>query len=208
MSKMKCHVMGVAIGIAAVWILGFVSSGASGNPVKAIERSQSAASVGHNTADEFLIEAPGIRVRKVYAAAEVRIPGDHFVTGVVINGQARAYLETGMAQPESHIAYDRIGGRDLAVAYCDKTGDSRVFCGDRKTIESIRVGGWRNENMELLIGKDRFALDSAAIPLEEVEFKTLPWMEWKAMHPDTDLYLGDLVPGQSLWLWDWHNIAD
>jgi len=142
--------------------------------------------------DVMVLDIPGVRVTKVYRPDQVNLSDDHFVIGVVINGQARAYVETGMYEPENHIAYDRLGGTEIAVAFCSKTGDSRVFCGDRETVESIWVGGWRNYNMELLVGDQRHSVDAKNIPVEEVSFRTMAWSEWKALFPTTDVYLGDL----------------
>ena len=147
-------------------------------------------------ASALVIDVPGVEVREVYRVDEVELRDDHWVTGVVVDGQARAYLETGMDQPETHIAYDNIKGVSLAVAFCNYTGDGRVFCGDSNSLRSIRVGGWAEENMQLIVGDQRFAVDSQEIPLSELPFQSMKWSEWKGLYPNTDIYLGSILPKQ------------
>ena len=134
---------------------------------------------------------PGRSVEKVYPADQIEIGEHHYVTGIVINGKPRAYLEAGMSQPKSHVAYDRLGGQDIAIAFCDRTGDAQAFCGMEEEIRGIRVGGWRNENMELIIGGNRQPIDASTNRLATLDFKTVKWAEWKQLHPNTDIYLGD-----------------
>ena len=146
--------------------------------------------------DTLVIDVPGVEVKEVYRPDEVELRDDHWVSGIVVDGQARAYLETGMDQPDTHIAYDNIKGVNIAVAFCNYTGDGRVFCGDSNTLRSVRVGGWADENMQLIVGDKRFAVDSKEIQLKEMPFQSMKWSEWKALHPDTDIYLGSVLPKQ------------
>ncbi|MGB0581842.1 MAG: hypothetical protein ACPGVU_19280 [Limisphaerales bacterium] len=121
------------------------------------------------------------------------MPDDYHVTGLVVKKEARAYLEAGMSQPDSHVAYDRFGSAPIAVTFCDRTGCTRVFAGSERQIHSIRVGGWKDQNMQLFVADRLHPHDSLTIKLQELEFRTITWGEWKRLYPHTKIYLGDQV---------------
>ena len=133
----------------------------------------------------------GMEVTRLYAADQVSLPADHYVIGIVVDGEARAYLEAGLDAPESHIAYDTIGEQHVAVTFCNRTGDARVFCGDKNELREIRTGGWNGERSELLIKGSRYALNSPVAGFDEVKSRVMKWSEWKRLHPTTRIYLGD-----------------
>ena len=140
---------------------------------------------------EIKLDVAGLEAKPLFRADEVTVPDDYHVTGVVVKREARAYLEAGMSQPASHVAYDRVGGAEIAVTFCDQTGCTRVFVGKEKAIRSIRVRGWKDHNMQLLVDGVQHPHDSREIKLQELNFRTITWGEWKRLHPRTKIYLGD-----------------
>lgn len=145
--------------------------------------------------DELFFESgiAGIEVTNLYYADQISLADDHFVIGVEVDGESRAYLETGMDQPHTHIAHDEVNGVNVAVTFCDRTGEARVFCGAEDELQDIRVGGWSNESMELLIDGIRLAQDSLKIKIRELQPQLMKWSEWKKLHPMTKLYIGDFT---------------
>ncbi|MGB0581156.1 MAG: hypothetical protein ACPGVU_15775 [Limisphaerales bacterium] len=134
---------------------------------------------------------PGLDASKeLFSVDEVRVPDEWFVTGVVVNGEARAYLESGMYKPENHLVHDSVGGSNITVAFCNETLCSRVFTGDSDELQAVRMGGWKDENLQLLINGVRHPINSPDIGLKDQPFKTITWGEWKRSYPDTKIYLG------------------
>lgn len=140
--------------------------------------------------NRFVCDLPGVEVRDVRDAAAVRLADQDGVIGIVVNGQARSYLKSGMDQPATHIAYDSIDGVHVAVAFCELTDDARVFCGDPDAMRSVRVGGWDGDKMEIIVAEERFRFDSPAIGLEEIPLRSMSWSGWRTLHPRTKIFLG------------------
>lgn len=178
---------GMVVGVVAAVIVA-VGSRENSEP----GRQGPTAVVTASPSDEWLVDLPGLEVRQLFRPDQVNVPDEISVIGVVVDGEARAYLKAGMGAPESHLAYDRIGQADIAVAFCSRTRRSRVFVGDSDVIHSIRVGGWKDEDMQLLVGENRFALSAKDTGFGEPEYQSISWGEWRRAHPDTLLYLGDL----------------
>ena len=95
--------------------------------------------------------APGQTQIKVVLAIEVDLPEETPIIGVIVDGQARAYLPKGMSEPQSHLAHDNIKGQPITVTYCNWTDCARVFTRGSVPPEEIRMGGFQYGQMQLLI---------------------------------------------------------
>ncbi len=140
---------------------------------------------------------PLVNPRSVPAASASWLKDDHWVFGVVIGGEARAYPKRILAWHE--MARDRIGGVDLTLVYC-------TLCGTAIPYES-RVGGqlrtfgtsgllyrsnklmfdeeshslWSTLEGRPVIGR----LAGGGLTLKALPIVTTRWSEWRRQHPET-----------------------
>jgi Protein of unknown function (DUF3179) len=163
-----------------------------------------------STAKESLVETgpvnatpfivPPIECPPTFSADEVDIPGDSMVVGVVVNGHARAYLLTAMAPPTHHVVNDLIADVPVSITYCDKTGCVRAFT-DKPNGKPLKMNLMGFANGLLLRVGDKtyeqksgrpFGSDSElVIPFDDLPFEVLNWSEWKKLHPNTDIFVGN-----------------
>jgi len=134
---------------------------------------------------------PGQTQIKAVPAGEVNLPEDTLIIGVVVDGQARAYLPKGMSEPQWHLAHDNIKGQPITVTYCDWTDCARVFTRGSVPPEEIRMGGFQYGQMQLLIKNKSYDHNGSQLPINEYPMERVTWGEWKAAHPETEIYLGD-----------------
>jgi len=135
--------------------------------------------------------APGQTQIKVVPAIEVDLPEETPIIGVIVDGQARAYLPKGMSEPQSHLAHDNIKGQPITVTYCNWTDCARVFTRGSVSPEEIRMGGFQYGQMQLVIKNKLYDHNSTQLPINEYPMERVTWGEWKAAHPETGIYLGD-----------------
>ena len=128
---------------------------------------------------------------KVVPASEVDLPEETPIIGVIVDGQTRAYLPKGMSEPQSHLAHDNIKGQPITVTYCNWTDCARVFTRDLVPPEEILMGGFQYGQMQLLIKNKLYDQNSTQLPINEYPMERVTWGEWKAAHPETEIYLGD-----------------
>ncbi len=134
----------------------------------------------------------------LFSASEVDLPADALVIGVVVNEQPRAYLPKGMSEPEWCLAHDNIQGQPITVTYCSWTDCARAFVRRSVFREKIRVGGWWNGQMQILINDRLYEQNSTQIPLLSHPVKRTTWGRWKSIQPKTKIYLGDQAPKEPL----------
>ncbi len=131
------------------------------------------------------------------ASAVGWLKDDHWVFGVVINGQARAYPKRILAWHE--MARDRLGGVDITLVYCTLCGtaipyDSRV--GGR--LRTFGTSGLLYRSNKLMFDEESGSLWStlegrpvvgplvgSGLALTARPIVTTRWAEWRREHPDT-----------------------
>ena len=144
-----------------------------------------------NTFLDGNLTAPGQTQIQVYPVGEVDLPHDTPVIGVVVDGQARAYLPKGMSEPEWHLAHDTIQGQPITITYCNWNDCVHTFMRGSVPPEEIMMGGFQHGHMQLLIRNTYYDQNSTQIPLNPHPMKRLTLGEWKATYPKSEIYLGD-----------------
>ncbi len=122
------------------------------------------------------------------AADAVLLPDTVEVLGISTNGVSRAYLVVGMREMRNHVVHDNLAGQLITVTYCDVNDCAYAY--QRKDIapKEFHVSGWDGRNMLLLIQGKHYAHPTVPLPAHPIKRTT--WGEWKALHPDTKIYLG------------------
>lgn len=140
---------------------------------------------------------PLVNPRHVAATAAPWLKDDHWVFGVAIGGEARAYPKRILAWHE--MARDRIGGVDVTLVYC-------TLCGTAIPYKS-RVGGQLRtfgtsgllyRSNKLMFDEESHSLWStlegrpvvgplagSALTLTALPIVTTRWSEWRREHPET-----------------------
>lgn len=141
----------------------------------------------------ILKDLPGQQELSIFKRDEVRVPPTAIVLGVLVEGSARAYLADGMSRPEWHLAHDLLAGRPVTISYCNWTDCVSVFERNGTAASAIRMGGFRKGHLQVLLDGVAFDQTSDKLPLSKLPFKKMTWSEWQALHPSTDIFLGDKV---------------
>lgn len=128
--------------------------------------------------------------------------GDEPVVGIEAGGKARAYHLRSMAVKSRHIVNDVVGGAAVTVTYCDLSDCVRAFGGaESKQPLAIALAGLLDGQMLIKVGDVTYAQETGAVietdpgkrevplPYPSVPTTRTTWREWKARHPDTDVYL-------------------
>jgi hypothetical protein len=126
------------------------------------------------------------------------VEDDAEVIGVSVEGRARAYLISAMSRQLTHVIDDVIEGVPVTATYCDRTSCARVFTGPKSDQPlEVGLGGWLEGEMLLQISGRFFRQDSrlfldnsGELPFDDLSFERTTWKEWKAAHPDTDIFTG------------------
>jgi hypothetical protein len=155
---------------------------------------------------EFRGYFAGINVPSTLSKTEANIPDDSEVIGVCADGKTRAYVVAAMAfgpkGPSNHVVNDLIGRRPVTVTYCDISHCSRVFTNEEMgTPLNVGVGGLCEDGMLLAFDGGVFSqrtkqecdAGSGAFPLAEWPYERTSWKSWREAHPDTDVYIGELL---------------
>jgi hypothetical protein len=144
------------------------------------------------TSASRIFHVPGLRLPPVRPAREMQLPGQTPVIGVVVNGHCRAYLLQAMEVFSAHVINDPVGHVPVTITYCMILKCTRVFTRDG-AVEPLDValGGIHDGRMALEIDGQRFAQDAPELPVDDLEFSRTSWAEWKAIHPDSDVFVGE-----------------
>jgi hypothetical protein len=124
------------------------------------------------------------------------------VIGVEVDGKARAYRLLALESQYSHLVNDMIGTVPVSVAYCNLSGCVSVFTDPAGSAPlDVKVAGILNLEMVLQINGNLYyqksgspadpAKASPAMPLQVLAPIRTNWGEWRRLHPETDLYIGD-----------------
>jgi hypothetical protein len=152
----------------------------------------------------ILADRPGIQQPPAFSPTAVQLPDDAELIGITASGQCRAYLIDALWHPGQHVVNDLLGATPISVTWCPRTGCIRAFT-DASSGRPLDIaeGGWteryEDRSFLLLVGSTRYRQDngqpvleatSVAFPYSPVEFQRTTWKQWRGMHPDTDVYVG------------------
>lgn len=124
------------------------------------------------------------------------------IIGIEAEGKFRAYQQSVMSAKARHVLNDVIGGKAVTVTFCDLDDCARAFVGGEGSSRPLDIdlaglddGGMllsvddvvyfqkTAESADLKLGKDAPPFPYASYPVTRTT-----WGEWKALHPDTDIY--------------------
>jgi hypothetical protein len=153
-------------------------------------------------------DALGIERPATLPADAVSILDEEPVIGVVAHGHSRAYLREALIRgADRHIVNDILADVPVSVTCCDLDDCVRGFAGKAgEPPLPLAQGGRRGGQMVLKIGNGSYgqrteqALDPAAPPFPFAQYpvEKTTWGAWRKLHPDTDIYLGDIPPKPGL----------
>lgn len=145
----------------------------------------------------LVMTPPGSAERLSGEAAASRIEADATVLGIVVDGEARAYLRDQIARP--HYFTDALGNRNLVVSYC-------ILCNSATAFEASLHGRPMDLRCVTAFNNNIIYFDHAsgnyiqqleatviAGPDAGASLATLPvvvarWDDWQAIYPQTTLY--------------------
>lgn len=138
--------------------------------------------------------APGIQNPIFITAAEADLADERVVIGVVVSGEARAYLRDAFDGPTRHVVNDLFGSTPVTITHCDRRCSTRVLTQLLETQKplNIRVGGWSYDDamLILIVNERKYTQTAADLPLADVPFSEVTWGEWRQEHPESLVYLG------------------
>jgi hypothetical protein len=142
---------------------------------------------------------PGVRQPVAVAADAARIePGDE-VIGVSVGDKHRAYHLHALDNPGRQVVNDLLGDVPVTVTYSDRANHVSVFTGPNKGKPlDMGIGGWLQGRMAVTLNQILYDQETGAATnpgvnsyvVPRYEFVRVSWQEWRAAHPDTDIYLG------------------
>lgn len=120
------------------------------------------------------------------------------VIGVVTEGHARAYPLTRMSSLLEHVVNDHVldstgQPKAFTVTYCNLTECVRVLeSSDGGGGDNLEIGtlGLNDGGLMLYRANERFKQEEPVAALRDVPFELMTWGEWKAKHPETEVYVG------------------
>ncbi len=152
--------------------------------------------------DGFLaFRAPGIDRPSLSKASEVELGDEELIIGISVAGNHRAYRLMGMVEPTDHIVNDVIDGQPVSVTYCNQQDCARAFTGGRAGLPlPLSQGGLGPDGMMICVGDSEYYQQSlnaarpgvtlAPFPFTPFPLERTTWKEWRARHPDTNVYTG------------------
>jgi hypothetical protein len=144
-----------------------------------------------------------------FLAASSTLSDDAAVIGVSAGGKHRAYPLRLVVRREQHVLNDLMGYTAVTVTYCDLDNCVRVFGeANRRKALDVDIGGAdpsRPRKMVIRVGTDLFWQDTGLpfeegsrrrFPYERIEYERTTWGQWRAAHPDSDVYHDTRPPRQ------------
>jgi len=137
----------------------------------------------------------------VVAARDARLDGGEPVVGVALGGEARAYPLRWLDWLE--VANDRLGGRDIAVAWCAFAASAMAFERDGRggvhgdgDAATLAASGLVQRGVRLMVERESATLwneltgrpasgANAAARLEPLPAVLTTWSAWSARNPET-----------------------
>jgi hypothetical protein len=150
---------------------------------------------------------PGIRQPGTHPADAVPVPDSAAVVGIEAGGIYRAYLLMGMTTPELRVINDLPGGIPVSLAYCNLKDCAKAYSARNGSGEpldlgvhgliqgqlvlSAKGGAYLQEPMDACV----LAEQPDRLPYYSYPLERATWGAWRQEHPDTDIYIGDWLPG-------------
>jgi hypothetical protein len=142
--------------------------------------------------------SPGRNCPPVYTAEDADLPDDAWVVGVVVEGEARAYLLEALSPMMSHVVNDVVADIPVTVTYCDRTDGVRTFTGDADGGPLDVWQGGYFDGLLLRAGNSFYQQgtltsitpNAAPFPYEPLSHEETTWKAWKEAYPDTDVFTG------------------
>jgi len=143
-------------------------------------------------------KSSGIVRPRTVAASIATLPDQEIVIGVSVHGKARAYRRAAFVPILDHVVNDVVDAVPVSVTFCDQTGCTRVFTDDGteplELMTAAFVDGLVLKAHGRLYRQDTGAaadhVDDNPLPYQTLAFEETTWGQWRAEHPDTDVYLG------------------
>ena len=140
-------------------------------------------------------------------AARATLRDDDLVLGVVVGSEARAYPMNLMWEPPNETLNDTVGGAAIAVTWCPIAHSGVVYDRelDGRTVDLGAVG--LDEGVFVLYDRQtgsRWSQISgratggrlAGRVLRKRDSTMTTWGRWRALHPDTTVYVDPSLPGR------------
>src|SRR5579872_1227095 len=191
------------MGILCLLVVSMLSGCGKQQPAGALGQSDAAAIDAAETSDgrseqkDVYFFPISITCPLVEAASTAKISDDDEVIGVEVQGRFRAYKLSAMSTPQTHVINDLIERIAVTVTYCDRNRCIRAFTKAEPSDQPLdvatlgHVGGAMRLRMEGVL----LPQDSDEVPVPRLEFEKTSWREWKAAHPETEIYTGSFMAG-------------
>jgi hypothetical protein len=199
-----CVILVAITGIATVSMLAthYPETGWRGNGNTALDWDTFPPPTGSR---DLLHTFPGVIEPPFLSSSEAPWNDEDQVIGVVVRGQARAYLVSALSRPDRHVINDRIGQIPVSITYCNIDLCARAFTKEGTDSHlDLAVGGQHNfRGLLLLVGNARFYQNSlepyepgqplSRFPYQELPLTVTTWKTWRELHPNTQA--SGLSPG-------------
>jgi len=165
----------------------------------------------------------GIYQPQVESADTDKIKPEQKVIGILLEDKARAYMLAAFDGIERTVVNDVIKGTPVTITYypmeslhnepekrvrvfCDNHGSEalmmglmgteegkmKIYCQEKGYFQmGSKVSVWHDSNKD---GKED---PDEMFQLADLEFEVVNWKDWKENHPDTDVYLGKGIKGET-----------
>lgn len=158
--------------------------------------------------DRVSYRASGVKTPATVPADQVALSDDEPVVGIEVGDRHRAYHLRSMGDMARHVVNDLVDGKAVSVAYCN-IFDCITAYGGEAAVEPLDLGVAGLDAGSLLLTVHGFTFYQktsefadpapAGQPLPKFPYASYPserttWGRWKALHPDTDLYIYEPPP--------------
>ncbi|MDR3634500.1 MAG: DUF3179 domain-containing (seleno)protein [Isosphaeraceae bacterium] len=149
------------------------------------------------------IALPGVTHPAISKAEDSRLAGGEEVIGVAVAGRARAYRLSALAHRSRHVVNDVVDGTPVSVTYCDLSDCVRVYTTPTQNGPlDVQVAGLYGGQGMVVRLEGEYFLQTSGAPVNpgavgaRLPYDTLPatrttWDEWRRLHPESDVYVGD-----------------
>jgi len=145
--------------------------------------------------------APPVMNPEMVKPSQSGLADDAPVVGVIVEGKARAYSLKALSHSQRHVVNDLLGSIPVSIVYCDQQDCLRTYTSeDRDRPLSLRQMGYSSEEGLLIsLGTTIYsqttgtAMDpmKTPLPLKSIDSRRTTWKEWRDLHPNTEVYVGD-----------------
>src|SRR5262245_39941942 len=152
--------------------------------------------------ERYIIPQPAVTELFVKQAAQAELAPDELVLGATLVGESRAYpLNMLNAEPRTKVLNDVLGGRDIAVTWCDRCRAGIVFdrrVGDMTLTLAVFGSLWRESmvlyDQETMTQWSQWDGTAKLGPLQGAHLEPLPsvvaaWEDWRRQYPEGSVVL-------------------